>query len=86
MTQPRFAPGHRVVVRAENGYDTPEVSAAFGLMAGHYGKVKAVNYVTAPPIIVVEILGKIDGPTPPAMSLDDDTTWHFYDDELEHTD
>lgn len=69
-----FAVGHRVVVKPDNGYDKPEKSDVFGLMAGHYGKVVDVTPLTggaaeyAPgetAVITVHVLGRVGGPANP---------------------
>lgn len=76
--------GHRVVVKADNGYDKPLPSETFGLMAGHFGRVHAIW----PDMILVEITGHIHGirNVSSAVTLDGDTRWPFYSDELEHAD
>ncbi|AGC33947.1 hypothetical protein SEA_ROSCOE_87 [Mycobacterium phage Roscoe] len=83
-----FAVGHRVIVRPENGYDDP-VSAEFGPMAGHYGKVVEIDPAPhdSATLITVEIVGRVDGPVSPAICVDRvDPQWVFYPHELDHID
>lgn len=70
-----FAVGHRVVVRPNNGYDEPERSEVFGLMAGHFGKVVDVtplirNEIEAEAVITVHLLGRVGGPANPYVMQD----------------
>lgn len=85
-----FKIGHRVVVREANGYDQPCLSSTFGPMAGHYGKVVSVYDDLTPPMIAVEIAGRVNGPVSPGIDntlfAQPSRTWHYFPNELEHAD
>lgn len=82
----KFAPGHRVIVLPDNGYDWDDgVPSEFGTMAGHFGRVVELGKFNDT-LVSIDIIGNVNGELCRGIQIGGRENWLFYESELEHVD